>query len=121
MSVEAGSKIYVAEERLYRTKDGRIVGADDPDRLTLVAVKGQRMTMQRAQSVGLVSADEVAAEPAEASGREDTITPMGGGSRADRVRRLTPAVDETKSMPAPEDKAVRKTARKRTAKTEKAS
>lgn len=131
MALKDGDKVFVADEDLYRTKDGRIVGEDDPDKLTKVAVKGQRMPMARAASVGLVSAGE--AGTMTETGREDRITPMTpqAGARADRtdrVRPLTPAgpassapadnaktadASDTKSMPAPEDKAVRRSTKKR--------
>ena len=119
MPLAAGDKVFITDKTLYRTKDGEIVGEDDPRRLTKVAVPGQRMDLARAQSLGLVSAND-AGEMTDTpvTGREDRITPMGGGKpadRADRVRALTPSepATDTKAMPKPEDKAVRKTTKKR--------
>lgn len=47
----AGGTITTATETLFRTRDGRIVGKDDPDKLTKVALPGQEIVLEDAQTV----------------------------------------------------------------------
>lgn len=48
---------FTASERLYLNADGKVVGADDPNRVSLLAAEGTSMPIERAQELGLVDAD----------------------------------------------------------------
>ena len=121
MAIQPGEQVFVADSDLYKTKDGRIVGEDDPDKLTKVAVKGHKVNLARARELGLVTGegDEMTTVSAGApTGREDKVTPLSGRSapadRTDKVRSLT---GKPAAAPAPESKEVTKApARPRTKK-----
>jgi hypothetical protein len=56
------SNVWTASERLYLTKDGRAVKADDPDRASLLVPAGGTLPLERARELGLVT-DAAQAEP----------------------------------------------------------
>lgn len=58
---------YTGATKLYRSKDGRIVGHDDPDRLILVAVPGLDVSPAYEQDVKAYLADQKTSEPAPES------------------------------------------------------
>jgi hypothetical protein len=45
---------WVADRRLYLDKDGNVVEEGDPTRATLLVGEGGTLTLERAQSLGLV-------------------------------------------------------------------
>jgi hypothetical protein len=119
MAIQPGDQVFVSDKTLYRTKDGRIVGEDDPDKLTKVAVPGHRMPMARARELGLVTGEGAEAKTVEPTGREDKITPLTGGrAAANRQDTVRPLTGKAETAPAPESKEVRKApARPRTRST----
>jgi hypothetical protein len=65
------NKDYIAKERLYLDKDGKVVKADDPKRLTLLVAEGGRLPAARADELGLkVGAKESPEDEAEAIVKE---------------------------------------------------
>jgi pyruvate/2-oxoglutarate dehydrogenase complex dihydrolipoamide acyltransferase (E2) component len=44
---------YIATERLYLDKDGKVVKADDPTRASLLIGEGGRLPIERAEELGL--------------------------------------------------------------------
>jgi pyruvate/2-oxoglutarate dehydrogenase complex dihydrolipoamide acyltransferase (E2) component len=44
---------YIATERLYLDKDGKVVKADDPNRASLLVGVGGRLPIERAEELGL--------------------------------------------------------------------
>ncbi len=59
---------YVATERLYLDKDGKVVKASDPNRATLLVAAGGALPMERATELGLLVVEDdtkAKAEPAE--------------------------------------------------------
>lgn len=94
MAIQPGEQVYVSDGTLYKTKDGRIVGEDDPDRLTKITSPGQKLSMARARELGLVTGEGAETTAVAPTGREDKVTPLTGGGatadRTDKVRSLTP-------------------------------
>lgn len=48
---------YVSDRRLYLTKDGAVVEANDPAKLTLLVSEGGTLTEAQARQYGLVDED----------------------------------------------------------------
>lgn len=61
---EEGGQL-VAEEAIYATKDGRLVGEDDPEANELVAAAGTAIREKSAQKYGLRGAKKESAKDAE--------------------------------------------------------
>lgn len=59
---------YIADRRLYLDENGGIVEADSPDKVSLFAIPGQRMSMADAMAKGLVKEQEQAASKSEPDG-----------------------------------------------------
>jgi hypothetical protein len=72
---------FTVNQRLYKTADGRIVAADDPDANSLFKRAGQSIPMREAIECGLVSseeADSVQEKPAktkQAAKPKDKLAP----------------------------------------------
>lgn len=61
---EGTNDMYVATERLYLDKDGNVVKADDPARVSLLVAVGSKLSDEDARRYGLGESDEKAiAEP----------------------------------------------------------
>lgn len=61
---------YIATERLYLDKDGKVVKADDPKRASLLVAEGGRLPIERAEELGLTNLEREEApveEKAEAA------------------------------------------------------
>ncbi len=54
ISPKKTSGMYVAEERLYITREGKVVKADDPRHKSLLVAKGCSMPLARARELGLL-------------------------------------------------------------------
>lgn len=54
---------YIATEKLYTDDGGRVVGASDPRRRTLLAIPGTRIPAARARELGLLGEKAVAGPP----------------------------------------------------------
>jgi len=53
---------WVSPERYYLTKDGRVVGNKDPEKLTLLVAKGGVLPLETAKQYGLTNTGTEAAE-----------------------------------------------------------
>lgn len=73
--------MYVAQDRLYLTVDGRVVGHGDPDAHTLLVPKGGRLSMQDAHRYGL---DRAAPAPVET---EAVFGPPANKARTSAARK----------------------------------
>lgn len=62
MSTDA--KFWTAPERLYLDSRGRVCGAKDPDKQSLLVPAGGRLPLSQALALGLVTPAAPAAEPA---------------------------------------------------------
>lgn len=60
--MSANKNEYCATERLYLNSAGQAVGADDPDRQSLLLGVGACMPLEKARQYGLVDADGNAVE-----------------------------------------------------------
>ena len=49
------SAVYIAEERLYLDKDGKVVKSDDPTRVQLLVCEGGKLSLDRARDLGLIT------------------------------------------------------------------
>lgn len=90
---------FVSEERLYLTKDGKVVGEDDPDRHELLVAEGGQIPFARAKELGLVSGDggDLGARAASAD------LPAEDGPKAEGSKPAETAPPETDpSRPAPQ-------------------
>lgn len=67
-------KSYIAKERLYLDADGNVVGADDPNRATLLVGKGGTLTAEQAAKYGLTGEKAPAAEAAPAPATPEPIS-----------------------------------------------
>jgi hypothetical protein len=54
---------YIATRRLYLDKDGKVVEADDPNRVALLVGVGGHLSQERARELGLVDEPKAKAEP----------------------------------------------------------
>ena len=73
---------FTLSERLYTDKDGKVVKADDPNRLRLLGNAGGTIPMAEAKRLGLADADgqPVESRPAEAPEAADAPRAEGGKS-----------------------------------------
>lgn len=69
---------YTAQERLYLTKDGRVVKEDDPDRHELLAIAGGTLPAARARELGLYDPPAGASSPASPATRQAAPKPRKG-------------------------------------------
>ena len=83
---EAGQ--LVAEEDIYATKEGKLVGPDDPEANELVAAAGQATRDESAQKCGLKPGGEKKAEPAEKK-TIDAEHVIGEGEPSQTKRKIT--------------------------------
>lgn len=75
----SGHPAYVSGRRLYLDKDGKVVEADSPDRLTLLVGENGTLSHARAVEVGLVNEDGSEVKPAKAPHRPHDAPRDGAG------------------------------------------
>jgi hypothetical protein len=62
-------KAFTSSERLYLDKDGNVVGADDPNRASLLVAAGGTMSAEDAAKYGLNEEGRRSAQPRQAEKR----------------------------------------------------
>lgn len=64
---------FVSDKRLYLTRDGKVVGEEDPDRYELLVAEGGQLPLARARELGLAGEPASAPRAAENSGEADSL------------------------------------------------
>jgi pyruvate/2-oxoglutarate dehydrogenase complex dihydrolipoamide acyltransferase (E2) component len=64
---------YIATERLYLDKDGKVVKADDPNRASLLVGVGGRLPIERAEELGLTGDMTLEENPKEVKPGENKM------------------------------------------------
>lgn len=72
--------MYVATERLYLNKDGKVVKGDDPSRTSLLVAVGGKLSDEDARRYGLIEDTGVKAKAAPADNKAVSKAPANKGT-----------------------------------------
>lgn len=81
----------VADEAIYATKDGKLVGEGDPDANELVAAAGRPIRQKDAERYGLKGgkAEEPKAQPTETKDAEHVVGEGHGAAASQTKKKIT--------------------------------